>query len=42
MSTYVRHLLGPEPRVVHSIAPDNTVYEAIALMARRSRSPHPT
>ena len=34
MSTYVHHLLGPEPRVVHSIAPDNTVYEAIALMAR--------
>ena len=34
MSTYVHHLLGPEPRVVHSIAPDNTVYESIALMAR--------
>jgi CBS domain-containing protein len=33
MSTYVRHLLGPEPHVIHSISPDNTVYEAISLMA---------
>lgn len=34
MSTYVRQLLGHKPPVIHSIAPDSTVFEAISLMAK--------